>query len=35
MDSASSPCGQMFNSPQGYKQCNGKQFVTFYAGKPS
>jgi hypothetical protein len=30
MDPASNPCGQHF---QGYKQCNGKQFVTFYAGE--
>lgn len=29
MDPAASPCGKSFN---GYKQCNGKQFVTFYAG---
>jgi len=30
MDPAASPCGKSFSG--GYKQCNGKQFVTFYAG---
>jgi len=30
MDPAANPCGKYFSG--GYRQCNGKQFITFYAG---
>lgn len=32
MDPAASPCGKYIGGGPGYKQCNGKQFDTFYAG---